>query len=544
MAVFQPLVARRSIRAARSLLFLLLSLASIPTPEARAEGPTVPSYTIEARVDYGASTLDVTQSVRFRNQTGQTLDRAVFHAASAYLGAFTLQGATVQGQPVTASLGGTVLDVPLPTPLAPGGTVEVGLSFRLNVPAAPGRLSAGRNSLALGNWFPTLAVFWGDWDRHQYTDVGDAFTTEASNFDLRLTTTVPLTVASTGRVLESTGTLFRLQALGVRDFGLSLSPDYALAEAQAGSTTVRAYTFSQQKSRVYADAAARFLRWYGQRLGAYPYPTFTVAEIDLPTSYGGMEYPGLMFISSGYSASSAVEAGPTEALIGHEVAHQWFYSQVGDDQVNDPWLDEAFASFLPEYYYREVAPSEYQAFAARRVSGSTPLNSTVYDFPDDGAYFGVVYRRGARFLDELRQTMGDGPFEEALRDIVATYTDKIATPRAVLDLFQRHSDANLNPLIVRYFTYGAFTDPRPPSWRVESPDGPLVGSLDLFVGAEFPLAQVEVWLDQRQLYAGPENALRLELSGVEPGEYVLLVKVLDPGGALFERARRVRVGSS
>lgn len=540
MALLQPF-ARRALAA---LLLVFLPLIPASPPDVRADGPTIPSYSIEARVDYDADTLDVKQRVRFRNQTSQTLDRAVFHVVPAYFGAFTLQSATAQGQPVTPSRDGTVLDVPLPTPLAAGETAEVGLSFRLQVPSEPGRLSAGRDALALGNWFPTLAVHRGDWDRHQYTDVGDAFVTEVANFDVQLTTSVPLIAASTGRVLEASGTKIHLQALGVRDFALSLAPDYAVAEAQAGGTTVRAYTFSQQKSRVYAEAAARFLRWYGQHLGTYPYPTYTVAEIDLPTSYGGMEYPGLMFISAGYSAAAATDAGPTEALIGHEVAHQWFYSVVGDDQVNDPWLDEAFASFLPEDYYREVVPSEYASFAARRVAGGTPVNSTVYDFPDDGAYFGVVYRRGARFLDELRQTMGDGPFEEALRDVVATYADRLATPRAVLDLFQRHTEANLNPLISRYFTYGAFSDPQPPGWRVEAPDGPLGGALDLFVGAEFPLAQVEVWLDQRQLYVGPDNSLRLDLSGVEAGEYVLLVKVLDPAGALFERAQRVRVVGS
>lgn len=37
--------------------------------------------------------------------------------------------------------------------------------------------------------------------------------------------------------------------------------------------------------------------------------------------------------------------GARDATASHEVAHQWFYGLVGDDQARDPWLDEAFATY-------------------------------------------------------------------------------------------------------------------------------------------------------------------------------------------------------
>ena len=40
-------------------------------------------------------------------------------------------------------------------------------------------------------------------------------------------------VAASGRIVEDTGTSFHIEALGVRDFGLMLSPAYSVAEAQA-----------------------------------------------------------------------------------------------------------------------------------------------------------------------------------------------------------------------------------------------------------------------------------------------------------------------
>lgn len=33
-------------------------------------------------------------------------------------------------------------------------------------------------------------------------------------------------------------------------------------------------------------------------------------------------------------------------LVTHEVAHQWFYGLVGNNQAMDPWLDEEFATFV------------------------------------------------------------------------------------------------------------------------------------------------------------------------------------------------------
>jgi hypothetical protein len=111
----------------------------------------------------------------------------------------------------------------------------------------------------------------------------------------------------------------------------------------------------------------------------------------------------------------------------------------------------------------------------------------------------------------------------------------------VLDTFQRHSPVNLNPLIARYFSYAAFHDPVPASWRLEAPAGDWRGTVYLFVGAEFPISQVEVWLENRRLYTGEQNALTLSLDDVEPGDYALMVRVWDHRGVQFERARRVSV---
>jgi aminopeptidase N len=69
-----------------------------------------------------------------------------------------------------------------------------------------------------------------------------------------------------------------------------------------------------------------------------------VAESALPPQWAGMEYPELVFISTGVAPH-----GPAaiRSVVAHEVAHQWFYGLLGDDQLAEPWLDEGFATYLP-----------------------------------------------------------------------------------------------------------------------------------------------------------------------------------------------------
>src|SRR5205823_6978404 len=84
------------------------------------------------------------------------------------------------------------------------------------LPHRAGRISAGPSALALGNWYPTLAPHRGAWDRHQYSEVGDAFVTEVADFDVRLSTSIPLVVASSGRSEEHTSELQSLAYLVCR----------------------------------------------------------------------------------------------------------------------------------------------------------------------------------------------------------------------------------------------------------------------------------------------------------------------------------------
>jgi hypothetical protein len=82
-------------------------------------------------------------------------------------------------------------------------------------------------------------------------------------------------------------------------------------------------------AEVGADLAA-----LARRFGPYPWPSLRVAVLPELT-HVGIEYPTAIFLG-------VATAGE---LTRHEVAHQWFYSLVGNDQARDPVLDEGLATY-------------------------------------------------------------------------------------------------------------------------------------------------------------------------------------------------------
>ncbi len=539
-------------RLASRFLLLALLIGLWMSAPAGAAAETRPHYGLEMSVAFGAGTVEVVQKTSFRNGTGLDLPNIVFQVTPAYFDAFTLRSARVGGRDVAATRDGTVLELALDSPLPSGATTEVDLRYELQVPLLGGRFGRGSGIMALGNFFPVLAVYQGGWDRHQYVDTGDAFFTEVADFDVMLASDVPVTVAATAAAVKQGGwTSFHAE--GVRDFGMTISDRYQVRTRDVDGIQVTAYGPSAARLDPYLDAAERSLRWYAAHFGAYPYPTLGIAEIHAddmaPTA---MEYPAFIMVYGALGADGGGAGSYSDYVVGHEVGHQWFYSLVGDDEVHDPWLDEALTTYTDMLFLRDEAPASFAGFWQRNVAGyraraaaggDRPVNTTVYDYPNDGPYFDIVYRKGAVFLDKLRALMGDDAFFELLRDYVRTYSGKVATPRALLDMAYTRIGPDLPLLASGYFSYGAFADGSGYQLDVQwperlSPDGQAT----IGYSSSFQASEASVWLDDRMLYRGAGGgSAELSLAGVEEGEYVLRIDLVDTRGALYQRAVRVAV---
>jgi aminopeptidase N len=166
-----------------------------------------------------------------------------------------------------------------------------------------------------------------------------------------------------------------------------------------------------------------------------------LAEVGAEGGFS-MEYPRAIHLTRSKVTDTYV--------IDHEVAHQWFYAQLGNDQMREPWLDEGFADFTARWLMhigenqcstREVDSSVF-AWPAGRTSGGDWLSC-------DG-YFHTVFYKGTEFLNAIRVAMGRASFFAAIRAYIADRRYRLITTRGLLDYLQSSTDANLLPLYRRY----------------------------------------------------------------------------------------------
>jgi aminopeptidase N len=180
-------------------------------------------------------------------------------------------------------------------------------------------------------------------------------------------------------------------------------------------------------------------------VGEYPYTELDL--VDAPEAFGGLEYPGLVYIGT-VGTSWLIE--PTV----HEVAHQWFYALIGNDQLVEPWLDEAIATYSEIIYYEELGYigmatsllDSWRAQLRNHPRNTTPIGLTVGEYESQWDYSLFVYLKGALFLEELRLQFGDDVFFEFMRAYFDGYRYGFSSG---LD-FQRYAeqacDCDLEPL--------------------------------------------------------------------------------------------------
>ena len=143
-----------------------------------------------------------------------------------------------------------------------------------------------------------------------------------------------------------------------------------------------------------------------------------------------------------------------EFVVVHEAAHMWFYNLVGNDTLDQPWLDESLAQFATWQYfldrYGDAAAQEFLQgdLQLRWDMASDPtipigLPVSAYEIMD---YDAIIYGRGAFFFMELRQLMGVEKFDEFMRDYVARFSWDVSTTDGFKLLAEQHCSCDLTPL--------------------------------------------------------------------------------------------------
>ena len=138
---------------------------------------------------------------------------------------------------------------------------------------------------------------------------------------------------------------------------------------------------------------------------------------------------------------------PQDFVVTHELAHEWWYALISNDQAEAPWLDEAFAS-----YAEEAAGAQGHPWCRRSGRGTPPRHARHRVLPRAAGFrgYGVVYSEGACLLDLLRERMGAARFDAALRGYALAHRYGWSTAAAFRAAMDAASPVPLDDLWRRY----------------------------------------------------------------------------------------------
>lgn len=377
---------------------------------------------------------------------------------------FSINGNEIQGSLEAAS---SLYRIDLPQALDPGSKVELSIEYALSLPREMsgnyGLFGSFDGFLLLQEAYPIIPVFNEEgWDTDLPPEHGDVIHMDTSFYIVRVTLPSYLDVIASGfeldRATQGEWQSITFAAGPARDFYLAATEHLEPVIASVGDLTIRSYTLPEMRKSAEATLSTveEAVRIFGQLLGNYPYIEFDL--ISTPMQALGMEYPGVVAQNIRmYDPEATVSNLPApillESVTVHEVAHQWFYNWVGNDQVQAPWMDEALVQYITAIYYRDRYGTE--AYKSLRQSWydrwdqidqqPTPIGLPAAAY-DPEAYTPLVYGRGPLFVEAVANRMGESVFWTFMRTYVENNAWSIAQPREFTELAEEICDCELDDI--------------------------------------------------------------------------------------------------
>jgi hypothetical protein len=432
---------------------------------------SVASYRGSARLDAANHRIDGKETVHFVNRSSRALGELYFHL---YLNAFKNDASTFLRSPfgearstlrasdwgyidvtrcMAPSLGPgdlwpshtlgtpsepddeTDVRLPLPSPLAAGGELELTLEFSSKLPGVVLRTGYAGDFHFVAQWFPKLARLEEDGSFAHFTFHAQAeFYADYGDYDVSLDVPANEVIGAVGRrvAVEANGErrVEHYRAESVHDFAWTAWPAFRERSTRLAGIDVRllyppGYEASADRT---AAALASALPRASTLYGAYPYPTLTVVHPpERAGEAGGMEYPTLIATGGPWYAGLFGDRA-VESVTIHELLHQWFYGLVASNEARSPFLDEGLTSYaelrtLDALYgpgsafagfgLTLSATSLGRAFAAARGE-DVAVSSPAAAFPSFRTLGALVYSRTAALLETLARVYGRDRVEAAL----------------------------------------------------------------------------------------------------------------------------------
>jgi len=468
-------------------------------------------YNIKATIDEETDIITATEQLTYTNNSPDELDVVYFHLyqnafqPDSYLDELQSQNGenpkygkyesqklgtiidkmTVNGENVITELDNTILKVYLPTTLKPNMSITFDIKFKTYFDDGDVRRrmaifnSWGYKHYNGVHWYPRICVYDAKfgWTRDQH--LGKEFYGNFGAYDVELDFSSNFVVEATGFLLNRDEVLpkelrekldiknfkdkpwksspsvitpykkgerkiWKFHAENVHDFAFTADPTYRIGEAWWKDKVCYSLAQEPHASRWQnaAEYAAKCIQVFSEDFGMYTYHKMIVAD-----ARDGMEYP-MLTLDGG-------EDPQYRGLLVHEIGHNWFFGQVGNNETYRALLDEGFTQFLTawglikidgdylvenkdinKYKAHFETPTKaidsrvYFAYINDATKYNDPVISTHSDHFDGalghGGGYRHVYYKTAAMLYNLQYVLGDELFLDAMKHYFATW--KIAHP--------------------------------------------------------------------------------------------------------------------
>lgn len=457
-------------------------------------------YTINAKINETEHVIEGSEELAYWNNSPDTLKYVYFHLfqnafikgsylhqlelankvkprmgkkESAGLG-IVVDNVTVDGKTAELVLDNTILKVNLPTPLAPGAKTTFKMLFNTYYDNG-----ATRRRMKMYNawgfmhyngcqWFPKLSVYdkMHGWDTYQH--LNHEFYGDYGLYDVTLDFPSNYIVEATGELKNRKEVLpdelrqkldlknfankkgneppstiipyvkgerkkWHYIANNVHDFAFTADPSYRIGTEywngiECVAVVQEPHAAGWQNAPEYV---AKIIKTFSEEIGMYCYPKMVAAD-----AADGMEYP-MLTLDGGSDPGY-------RGLLVHEIAHNWFYGQVGSNETYRAAMDEGFTQYLTALGLRKIDGENLVTTPAKsawkrkfsepinvldlRVLNSytyTALNKnevSINTHSDDfngalahGGGYGMAYYKTASMLYNLEYVLGDSLFSAAMK---------------------------------------------------------------------------------------------------------------------------------
>jgi hypothetical protein len=299
--------------------------------------------------------------------------------------AFKVNGKDAKTEPHSNPQYIDVIKLVLDKPLNAGDSISISTPFKVTLPPYFSRSGFADGEFMACQWYPKPAVFdKNGWHEFPYLDMGE-FYSEYADYTVSITLPSDYIVGATG-ILQTEKELDAYKKVGAKNvinrngkpvlytpvgkskkktlsYYAEQVPDFAwFADKNfviqydttqlPNGKVIDAFSYYHNKENTIWNNSIDYIKdgvkKYSSWIGEYGYPVVQVVEGPKNNSSGGMEYPMITLITS---PDAKVET--LDAVIAHEIGHNWFMGMLGSNERAHTWMDEGLYTYF-QFRYEAV----------------------------------------------------------------------------------------------------------------------------------------------------------------------------------------------